>query len=100
MNEQDRKLVERYRGELVEPDDSPNYIRSVVNELLTIIDRLDKQLTEIVEAATPMLTDYMDLPARIRDKWDNERPEERLSVGIKFVHFSRLAQAMKEVKDE
>lgn len=98
MNERDRERIAYIRRSINEGD-CPPYCIGPITDLFKIIERLDKQLTEILEAGGPFnkyVKQFMGLPDGTGDPGFYEGGEPLLTAG----DFRRLAQAMKGVKDE
>lgn len=96
MNEQDHKYVQGIKAALTRQPEEASIL--VVKRLLAIIDCLDKQLTEVVEAGEP-------LEQAIKQADDGCSESNNLEV---LIHYAvqvikegrRLAQKLKEVEHE
>ena len=95
MNKQDREYIEDIAKQMGQMPEI--FSASVVMKLWGIIDRLDKQLTEIVEAGEP----FSNIRERIYDHVSDDHVLMTwLSVTITAGTIRRLAEALKGVKDE
>lgn len=98
MNERDRIIVEAAKAWLAD-DTNVWGEESTIVELVEIIDRLDKQLTNIVEAAEPLQFVVANMGSHIQD--DDIAYVAKLPGGtqyayLKIGHIRHLAQAMKD----
>ena len=100
MNERDREYIEDIAKQMGQMPDT--FDASVVMKLWGIVDDLDKQLTEIVEAG-----EFIDELVQLADKADKADDDYWLmdSYGghiseVEIGQLRRLAEALKGVKDE
>lgn len=101
MNERDKLIVETAKAH-------GGTMGTKGRDLLELIDRLDKQLTNLVKEGEPFQRSYNDhllhLKGQYTDAYESAETQSRFmslhQLGLGLANFSRLAQVLKEVKDE
>lgn len=105
MTERDRKYIEEVGKQLGQMPEV--FGASVVIELLVIIDRLDKQLTELKKEGKPVEIFAAHIEPTRRDdsiidstrlQSDRQCAGELGVVSLRVGNIRRLAKALKEVK--
>lgn len=89
MNEQDKQLLHNAKAH-------GGTMGTKGRDLLELIDRLDKQLTEIVEAGEPVIEEIAAVFNRLPE---NPNPETMITLRVLAKEGRRLAQVLNQIEE-